>query len=141
MLYSAFKTHCVGSLVKHRQIQHSVDKGWLGSEGNKADGGDGGDYPRTFRLAFPAREGPRPFPVEGSSVRALMRMEMRVPFCHRHVRDTVVILEEGNLHHPQCPLCGMLMPWKALNWTHIHTAQCNRGAERKRRRFAAEEER
>ena len=35
----------------------------------------------------------------------------------------------------------MLVPWKALNWTHRRTAQCTWGAERKRRRLAAEEER
>ena len=52
----------------------------------------------------------------------------------------MVILEEGNLPHPRCPLCDMLASWKALNGTHRSTAQCNRGAERKRRRLAAEEE-
>ena len=66
---------------------------------------------------------------------------MRVNFWHRHVKDTVVILEEGNLPHPRLPLCGMLVPWKALNGTHRRTAQCNRGAERKRRQLATEEER
>ena len=66
---------------------------------------------------------------------------MRVNFWHRHVKDTVVILEEGNLPHPRLPLCGMLVPWKALNGTHRRTAQCNRGAERKRRKLATEEER
>ena len=40
------------------------------------------------------------------------------------MRDTVVIQEEGNLLHPWCPLCYMLLPWKALNGTHKLTAQC-----------------
>ena len=66
---------------------------------------------------------------------------MRVHFWHRNVRDTVAILEEGNLLHPQCPLCDMLVPWKALNVTHRNTKQCTQGAERKRRKLAAEEER
>ena len=35
----------------------------------------------------------------------------------------------------------MLVPWKALNGTHRIMTQCNRGAERKRQRLAAEEER
>ena len=65
---------------------------------------------------------------------------MRVHFWHRHVRDTVVILEEGNLPHPCCPLCDIMVPWKALNGTHRRTEQCNRGAERKRQKLATEEE-
>ena len=27
----------------------------------------------------------------------------------------MVILEEGNPPHPQCPLCSMLVPWRSLN--------------------------
>ena len=46
---------------------------------------------------------------------------MRVNFWQRHVRDTVVILEEGNLPHPQLPLCDMLVPRKDLNGTHKRT--------------------
>ena len=64
---------------------------------------------------------------------------MRVHFLHWHVRDTVVILEEGNPPHPQCPQCDMLVPWRTLNGRHLNTAQCSRGAERNRRRLAEEE--
>ena len=63
---------------------------------------------------------------------------MRVQFCHRHVRDYVVILEEGNLHHPRCPCCDMLVPWSELNKRHLVTTQCARGTERKRRRMLEE---
>ena len=66
---------------------------------------------------------------------------MRVHIWYWHVRDTVIILDEGNLSHPRCPLSDMLVPWKDLNGTHRCTAQCNRGVERKRRILAAEEER
>ena len=45
-----------GSLVTHRQTQHGVAKGGLASEGDKANGGN---YPRTYKLAFPAKAGPR----------------------------------------------------------------------------------
>ena len=100
-----------------------------------------GNNPSTYRMVFTAREGARPCPVEGCSGLASTRTAMRVHFCHRHVRDTVVILEEGNLPHPLCPLCDMLVPWKALNGTHRRTAQCNRGLERKRRQLPAEEDR
>ena len=46
-----------GSLVTHRQTQNGVAKEGLESEGNKADGGDN---PRTYILAFPAKVEPRP---------------------------------------------------------------------------------
>ena len=46
-----------GSLVTHLQTQHGMTKGGLGSEGDKADGGN---EPRTYRLAFPEKVGPRP---------------------------------------------------------------------------------
>ena len=64
--------------------------------------------------------------------------DLQVHFLHRNVRDTVVILEEGNLFHPRCPRCDMLVPWHALNRRHFSTAQCDMGAERKRRRLAEE---
>ena len=124
--------------MTHRQTQHGVEKWGLGTEDDEASGGDKN---RTYRMAFPDKAGPRTCPVEGCNGRALMRTEMRVHFWHRNVRDTVVILEEGNLPHPRCPLCNMLVPWRDLNGTYQRTAQCKLGAERKRRRLAADEER
>ena len=59
---------------------------------------------------------------------------MRVHFWKRHVRDTVIILEEGNLPHPRCEKCDMLVPWRFLNGRHKDTAMCQSGAERKRRK-------
>ena len=85
------------ALMTHRQTQHSVAKGGLGSEGYEVDGGD---KPRAYSMVFPMRAGTRPCPVEGCSCRALMRTAMMVHFWYRHVRDTMVILEEGNLPHP-----------------------------------------
>ena len=58
---------------------------------------------------------------------------MRVHFWRRHVRNTVIILEEGNLPHPRCKNCDMLVPWRSLNGRHKDTAMCRRGAEKKRR--------
>ena len=69
------------------------------------------------------------------------RTAMRVQFVHRHVQDTVVMLEEGNLPHPWCPRCNLQVPSKALNGRHLGTAQCKKGAERKRRRLAETETR
>ena len=61
---------------------------------------------------------------------------MWVHFVYRHVLDTVVILEEGNSPHPRCAQCDMQVPRRALNGRHLGTAQCHKGAERKRQRLA-----
>ena len=61
---------------------------------------------------------------------------MCVHFLHLNVQDTVVILEEGNLPHPQCPQCDILVPYHILNGRHPATAQYARGAEQKRRRLS-----
>ena len=66
---------------------------------------------------------------------------MRVQFVHRHVQDTVVMLEEGNLPHPWCPRCDLQVPRKELNGHHLGITQCKKGAERKRRRLAETETR
>ena len=60
------------------------------------------------------------------------RMTKRLHFLHRHVHDTVVMLEEGNLPLPQCPRCNLQVSRKALNGRHLGTFQCQKGAERKR---------
>ena len=102
----------------HLQTQNFVARGGLGSEGDRTDGVDKGDKPRIYRMAFLARAGPRPCPVKGCSGRASTQKEIRVYFLHRHVRDTVVILEEGNLPHPRFPLCDIPVPCKSLNRMH-----------------------
>ena len=96
-----------GSLMMQRQTQHYVDTGRWGLEGDEAE--RGGENKRTYKMEFPKRAGPIPCPVEGCSGRALTRTSTRVHLWHRHIRDTVVILEEGNLPHPLCLLCDMLV--------------------------------
>ena len=92
-------------------------------------------------MSFPQRAGPRTCPVEGCSERASMRTAMRVHFWNRHVRDTVVILEEGNLPQPRRPLREMLVLLRSLNRMHRCTEKRKRGVERNQRRLAEEEER
>ena len=87
--------------MTHCQTEHSVAKGRLGLDGDKADGD--GDKPRTYKMSFLTKAEPRPCPVKGCSGRASTRTEMRVQFWHRNVRDIVVILEEGNIPHPWFP--------------------------------------
>ena len=111
--------------MTHCQNEYGVEKGGLGPERNKEDWGDD---TITYSMAFPAMEVPRTFPVEGCSGWVSTRTEMRVHFCHRHIRDTVVILEEVNLSHPRLPLCDILVPWWDLNGKHRRTSQCKQGA-------------
>ena len=67
--------------------------------------GAGGKQGRQGRLAQDisdgiSREGrTKVLPIKGGSGRAAMRATMRVHFWHRHLWDTVVILEEDNLSH------------------------------------------
>ena len=65
--------------------------------GVSATGGD----PQTYRMAFPAKGGPRSFPVEGCPVRTGKWTVMRMHFCNRNVWDIMIILEEGKLPHPR----------------------------------------
>ena len=59
--------------------------------------------PRTYKMHFPAKGGRRRCPVERCPGVLATRAAMRVNFVHRHVHDTVVILEEGNLPLPRFP--------------------------------------
>ena len=64
---------------------------------------------------------------------------MRVQLSRRHVRDIVIILEEGNLPQPRCTNCDMFVPWRALNGRHKSTETCRGGADKKRRLLAEAE--
>ena len=81
----------------------------------------------------------RQCPVEGCPGVSKTRAAMWVHFVHRHVHDTVVILEEVNLPLPRCPRCDLQVSRKALNGRHLGTNQCRAGAERKIQRLAAAE--
>ena len=95
---------------------------------------NGGEEPKTFKMEFP-RGGAETCPVEGCPGRAGTRTAMRVHFWRRHVRDTVIIIDEGNLPHPRCEKCDMLVPWRSLNGRHKDTAMLRSGADKKRRRY------
>ena len=89
----------VGSLVSHLMTQNGrvAEARWSWRTPAAGDGA------WAFRMAFPAKGGPQSCPVEECPGRAATRMATRVHFLlHRHVLDTVVILEEGNLLHPRC---------------------------------------
>ena len=92
-----------------------------------------------YKMNFPVKDGRRRCPVEGCPGVLATRSAMRVQFVHRHVHNTVVILEEGNLPLPWCPRCDLQVSRKALNGRHLGTRQCRAGKESKRRRLAKAE--
>ena len=51
----------------------------------------------------------------------------------------MIISEKGNLPHPRCSRCDILVPWRSLNGRHKSTAMCRSGADRKRRQLAETE--
>ena len=69
----------------------------------------GGD-PYTYTMAFPTAGGARNCLVKGCWGQAATQTAMQVQFFHRHVQYTVIILEDGNLPHPRCPQCEILVP-------------------------------
>ena len=127
----------VGFMLSHLMNQHGREVGRRRQWSAPA----AGIVPQIYRMSFPAKGGPRKCPVVGCPVRVATRTAMRVHFVHRHVLDTMVILEEENFPHPRCTRCNMIVPWRALNGRHPGTAQFNKGAERKRRRLAEVETR
>ena len=72
--------------------------------------------PRTYKMNFP-RGSRQQCLVEGCPGVSATRAAMRVHFVHRHVHDTMVILEEGNPPLPRCPRCDLQVSRKALNDT------------------------
>ena len=52
---------------------------------------------------------------------------MRLHFVHRHVQDTVVMLEEGNLPLIRYPWCDLQVSRKAINGRNLRTLQCKKG--------------
>lgn len=75
-------------------------------------------------------------PTDGCPFTATDRTELRKHFATRHVRDNLVIVEEGPL--PRCEDCDMFVPAVQLPW-HRRTPLCKKNAARKEQRLAAED--
>ena len=85
----------------------------------------------TYRVSFLKRLLRLRCLVEGCLGGASIRTSLRVHFARRHLRDAILILEEGNQYYPSCPQFDMFVSIKALNGRLLATAYCLRGAERK----------
>ena len=127
----------VGSMLSHMMTRHGKAAGQRRQRKTPKED----RAPQEYRMYFPEKGGPQRCPVEGCPGKLATRTAMRVHFVHRHVLDTVVILEEGNSPHPRCAMYNMQVPRRALNRRHSGTAQCAKGAERKRRWLAETETR
>ena len=121
----------VGSMSSHLMTRHGKAAARRHLWAPQADGGL-----RTYKMSFPAKGGRRRCPVEGCPGVLATQTAMQVHFVHRHVHNTVVMLEEGNLPLPRCPRCNLQVSRKALNGRHLGNIQCSTGTERKRRRLA-----
>ena len=106
----------VGSMSSNLMTRHEKESTRRQLWTPQTDGG-----PRTYKMSFPAKGGPRQCPVEGCPGALATITAMRVHFVHRHVHDTVVMLEKGNLPLPRCPQCKLQFPRKALNGRHLGT--------------------
>ena len=125
----------VGLLTAHCQTKHGIG---LGAKCENLPSFPKGE-PQTYHISFLVTVRMQGWPVKECPVRAAMRMGIHVHLLHRNVQDTVIILEEGNLHHPRFPCCKILVPWAALKVRHPNTAQCSKGVDQKRHRMAAQE--
>ena len=76
----------------------------------------------------------RGFPGRDSSQSAL-----QVHFVHCHVREILVVLEEGNHPLRRCPKCDIFVMWWNLSGNHQVTAMCARGADWWLKRLREEE--
>ena len=96
-----------GYLAYHRQAQHGVARGDL------KDPPPPHPHPpyedRTCQISFLRAARDTAFPVGGCPGRSMRRSTLRLHFLHRHVRDTVVILEQGSHPLRRCPKCDIFL--------------------------------
>ena len=88
------------------------------------------DEARTYRIYFLWEARDIAFPVDGFPGRAMICSSIWVHSVYHHVRNKVVILEEGNHPLPCCPKCDMFLTCRALNGRNPATEMCVRGEER-----------
>ena len=92
-------------MVSHRQVQHGM--GW----GIKWDSTPHPPCPRLYRVSLTRAAGYVGCPVDGCERRARTHTNLQINFVHRHVQETIVILEEGNRPLPRLSSSNMFLPW------------------------------
>ena len=88
--------------------------------------------PQTCCIKFSSKVGPWDCPVKRCKGMTYIMTGLYVQLLHSHVQGTMINLGEGNLTHPRCNCCDMIVPWAALNGLHPNIPQCKKEAERNR---------
>jgi len=128
------KSLAASSLSTHLLTQHGKAPRNIAARNDSA-----GRQPAEYRVSFPKTLRCLICPVEGCGGSARSHEGLRRHFMHRHVRDTLVILQEGSHPLPRCELCDMFVGSYAIGRGHQNTDLCHRGAAAKRRRHALED--
>ena len=114
----------VGSLAEHHQVHNGPSMGnqWLATSTHPET--------RLYSVSFHRVAGTVECPVEGCGGLVSTRTNISIHFVHHHVQETIVIIEEGNLPHPHCPKCDMLVPWAEMKHRHHTNTLCMWGSDR-----------
>ena len=112
-----------GSLALHHQVQHETD--WRPQwENNPLP-----PHPSIYRASFTKAARLVGFLVEDCGGWVTTRTNLRINLVHRHMRETIVIMEGGNCYHYRCSSYNMFVPWEEINHHHPTTALCAWDAE------------
>ena len=95
----------MGYLLVHRQIQNGMV--WVYQRRTPPTPPPG--EAQTYWVSLPAILEKIRCPVEDCQGKAKNWNNLRVHFENFHVRDTIVILEDGNLPYPRYPKCDMVV--------------------------------
>ena len=110
------------SLADHQQGEHGLAWGYLKDPPPPHPPDEAG----TYRILLPREACGIDLPVGGCPGRETSCRALQVHFVHHHMRDTVVILEEGSHTLPCCPNGDILVTWRSLNGKHKSTTMCDR---------------
>eukprot|EP00978_Attheya_sp_CCMP212_P005927 scaffold13219_cov61-Attheya_sp.AAC.3 len=111
----------------HLRVQHGRQMPQAGREPAPAVGLTTGEY----IVSFPKTVSLINCPIKGCPGKATSRAYLHTHFMHRHVKDTLIILDEGTFPHPRCDHCGMFVPRPAVYTSHPNTAMCKDEADPK----------
>ena len=92
-----------GSLKSHQQAQNRKETPPQGETATATPD------PMIYRVSFPRVTESIGYPVEVCKGRETTRTNLRIHFILQHMRDMIVIMEEGNRHHPRCLDCAMFI--------------------------------
>ena len=95
--------------------------------------------PRLYRVSFSKAAWFIGSPVESWTGRRNNLTYLHIHFVHRHVQDTILILEEYNLPQHHFLVWNMIVPWEPLKRLQYTTSLWVRGEERKTQRLVDEE--